>query len=51
VELVADELNAGSRAVALRCGFRLEGILHSTMQAPDGQLRNSCVYARLPPVA
>jgi RimJ/RimL family protein N-acetyltransferase len=48
VELVTDERNAASRAVALRCGFRLEGILHNTMQAPDGELRNSCIYAKLP---
>lgn len=48
VELVTDERNVASRAVALRCGFHLEGILHNTMRAPDGQLRNSCLYARLP---
>lgn len=47
VELITDERNAASRAVALRCGFELEGILRNTMRAPDGQLRNSCVYARL----
>ena len=48
VELITDERNAASRAVALRCGFQLEAILPETMLAPDGQLRNSCVYARLP---
>jgi len=48
VELVTDELNLGSRAVAERCGFRLEGILHNVMRGPDGRLRNSCIYARLP---
>ena len=48
VELVTDELNQGSRAVALRCGFKLEGVLRNTMQTPDGALRNSCVYAKLP---
>jgi RimJ/RimL family protein N-acetyltransferase len=41
VELVTDELNVGSRAVALRCGFQLEGVLHNNAQAPDGQLRNT----------
>ena len=52
IELVTDELNAGSRAVALRCGFRLEGVRRHTAQDPDGRLRNSCVYSRLPlPVA
>ena len=48
VELVTDELNLGSRAVAVRCGFRLEGTLRHTMRSPDGRLRNACVYAKLP---
>jgi RimJ/RimL family protein N-acetyltransferase len=48
VELVTDELNAGSRRVAERCGFELEAVLRHTMRAPDGGLRNSCIYARLP---
>ncbi len=48
VELVTDELNAASRAVALRCGFSLERILYQTAQDPDGRLRNSCVYLKLP---
>lgn len=47
VELMTDELNAGSRAVAVRCGFALEGILHHVMKGPDGGLRNSCVYAKI----
>ena len=48
VELVTDELNGGSRNVAERCGFQLEGLLHNVMRAPDGMLRHRCVYARLP---
>lgn len=48
VELVTDEENAGSRGVAARCGFTLEGVQHNTMRSPDGRLRNTCVYARLP---
>ncbi len=51
VELVTDEINHGSRKVAERCGFGLEGILRSTMQSPDGKLRNACIYARLPAAA
>lgn len=51
VELVTDEANDRSRRLAERCGFNLEGILRNTMQSPDGQLRNSCVYARLPATA
>jgi len=47
VELVTDEKNLGSRAVAERCGFGLEGIMHNVMRDTDGNLRNSCVYARL----
>lgn len=48
VELVTDEINDGSRKVATHCGFTLEGILRNTMQSPDGRLRSSCIYARLP---
>jgi RimJ/RimL family protein N-acetyltransferase len=48
IELVTDELNRGSRAVAERCGFALEATLHNVMQDPDGGLRNSCIYARFP---
>ncbi len=48
VELVTDELNAGSRAVALRCGFSLEGVQRHSAQDPNGTLRNTCVYAKLP---
>jgi RimJ/RimL family protein N-acetyltransferase len=51
VELVTYELNVGSRAVALRCGFGLEGVLRNTAQAPDGQLRNTFLYAKLPAAA
>ncbi len=50
VELVTDEQNTGSRRVAERCGFRLEGVLHNVMQSPNGMLRNSCIYAKLPTV-
>ena len=48
VELVVDEDNTPSRRVADRCGFELEGILRSERRAPDGTLRNTCIYARLP---
>jgi RimJ/RimL family protein N-acetyltransferase len=48
VELIAGEKNAGSRAVAEKCGYRLEGTLQNTMLRPDGALCHSCVYARLP---
>jgi RimJ/RimL family protein N-acetyltransferase len=48
VELVTDELNEGSRAVAKRCGFELEGVHQNTMRDVAGKLRNSCVYSKLP---
>ena len=51
VELITDEDNAASRRVAERCGFVLEGILRHERRAADGSLRNTCVYARLPPAA
>ena len=46
LDLVTDEANAASRAVADRSGFALEGILRNERRAPDGQLRNTCIYAR-----
>ncbi len=51
VELVTDEENQASRKLALHCQFRLEGILQNERRAPDGTLRNTCIYARLPPVS
>ena len=48
VELITDEANTASRRVAERCGFALEGVLRHAQRAPDGSLRNTCVYARLP---
>ena len=47
VELVTDERNIPSRRVAERCGFQLEGVLHSVQRGEDGRLRNACIYARL----
>jgi RimJ/RimL family protein N-acetyltransferase len=48
IELVVDEDNAASRRVADRCRFQLEGTLRNERRAPDGTLRHTCVYARLP---
>lgn len=47
VELVTDELNAGSRAVAERCGFTLEGIHRNAALGPGGVPRHHCIYARV----
>ena len=48
VELITDEENTPSRRVAERCLFQLEGILRHERRAPDGTLRNTCIYARFP---
>lgn len=48
IEIITDEANLPSRRVAERCGFSLEGVLRHERRAPDGTLRNTCVYALLP---
>jgi len=45
LEICSDLRNTKSRAVAERCGFTLEGFLKQNMCAPDGSLRDSCIYA------
>lgn len=42
---LADAENRPSRRVAERAGYQLEGILRHERKAPDGTLRNTCVYA------
>ena len=49
VEIVTDEENGPSRRVAERCRFVLEGVLRNERRAPDGTLRNTCIYARIAP--
>ena len=49
VEIVTDEENDRSRRVAERCQFVLEGVLRNERRAPDGTLRNTCVYSRIAP--
>ena len=51
VELVTLEGNLGSRAVAERCGFTLEGVHRNVFHSPDGTLQHRYVYARLPSAA
>ena len=48
VELIMDEDNLESRKVAERSKFALEGVLRHERRAPDGSLRNTCVYAKFP---
>ena len=45
LEICSDPRNCGSRHVAERCGFVLEGILRRNMRDPTGGLRDSCMYA------
>lgn len=47
VEIRMDDVNLRSRAVAERCGFQLEGILRNDSLTPAGELRSTCVYARI----
>lgn len=49
IELITDAENLASRRVAERSGFTLEGVLRHERRAPDGSLRDTCMYARLPP--
>ena len=47
LEIVTDAENEASRKLAQRCGFVLEGILRNERRAPDGSLRDTCIYARI----
>ncbi|MBX3142891.1 MAG: GNAT family N-acetyltransferase [Trueperaceae bacterium] len=47
IELVVDAENTASRRVADRCGFALDGVLRSERRAPDGSLRDTCIYSRI----
>ncbi|HMB94739.1 MAG TPA: GNAT family N-acetyltransferase [Tepidisphaeraceae bacterium] len=47
LEIHCDERNARSSAVALRCGFALEGKLRNECRRGDNSLRNTLVYAKI----
>jgi RimJ/RimL family protein N-acetyltransferase len=47
IEIRCDERNQPSRRVAERAGYLLEGILRCDERAPAGELRNTCVYAKV----
>lgn len=51
VEIITDSGNLASRKVADNCKFELEGVFRNDRRAPDGSLRNTCVYACFPPPA
>jgi RimJ/RimL family protein N-acetyltransferase len=44
VEIVCDDLNTKSAAVAERCGFTLEGVLKNDERNPKGELRSTRIY-------
>ena len=47
IEITCNAANAGSRRVAEKSGFALEGILRSHRRATDGGLADTCMYARV----
>lgn len=48
VEIRCDERNVRSAAVARRLGFKQEALLRNHMTAPDGALRNTLIFSRIP---
>lgn len=48
IEVLTDYENAGARLVSERAGFTLEGVHRRSRRAPDGTLRDICVYALFP---
>lgn len=48
LEIFADDLNTPSWRVAEKAGFELEGILRNEKIDPDGTLRNTRLYAKIP---
>jgi RimJ/RimL family protein N-acetyltransferase len=47
VEIRMDDANLASRRVAERCGFMFEGLLRRDSASPQGEVRDTRVYARL----
>lgn len=47
IEITCDARNAASRRVAEKCGFVLEGIRRASRRTTDGELADSCIYARI----
>lgn len=47
IEITSDARNAGSRRVAEKAGFTLEGIRRQSRRDNRGELADSCMYARV----
>lgn len=47
VEAFPDDLNIASCRVCEKAGFQLEGVMRNARADPDGQLRNTRIYARV----
>ena len=47
VDIRMDDNNGPSRRIAERAGFTLEGVLRQEGLTPQGEARNTCVYARV----
>lgn len=47
VEIRCDDNNLRSKAIPQKLAFRLEGILYNETLTPDGQLRNTMVFAKI----
>ena len=47
IEIRCDVKNIGSRRVAERAGYELESIIKNDERNPQGELRDTCVYARI----
>jgi RimJ/RimL family protein N-acetyltransferase len=45
VASLPDERNAASRRVVERAGYALEGVMRHERRTPDGEPRNTCLYA------
>jgi RimJ/RimL family protein N-acetyltransferase len=48
VEIQCDERNAHSANVARRLGYVQEGRLRNDFQSPDGEVRTTLVFSRIP---
>ena len=48
IEILCDERNTHSANVARRLGFVQEGLMRNDFRAPNGSIRNTLVFSRIP---